>query len=335
MQRLGALNSMRNMMDVLREVSLDELRTQAELAPRLLVVGPSGAEARRLALALAGAGGEFATIVRSVDEPVDALGRIDAAIVWDPERTGAGSRVAEVLQFESPAPPIIRFEGTNVDDREAIDRVRADILKRNPDRAPAFGRSLPAFRPAATKQIIDETAMANAQFSLVSNIPTLLPIVGNIAAAGADFIVLTKNQVMMLYKLAAAFGRDLHDQRGILQEVLPVVGAGLVWRTVARQATTWLPFAAGTIPKLVIAYVGTMAVGRGAEFYYRTGMKPSRSQMKLFAQQAAEMLRKLNLPVVRNLVKERNGGRKSNDAPRLTVVDERSPVRGVEPGRWD
>jgi hypothetical protein len=103
-------------------------------------------------------------------------------------------------------------------------------LKRNPDRAPAFGRALPGFRAMAAKQIIDETAMANAQFSLVSNIPTLLPVVGNLAAAGADFIVLTKNQVMMLYKLAAASGRDLHDQRGILQEVLPVVGAGLVPR---------------------------------------------------------------------------------------------------------
>jgi uncharacterized protein (DUF697 family) len=72
----------------------------------------------------------------------------------------------------------------------------------------------------AAKQIIDETAMANAQFSLVSNIPTLLPVVGNLAAAGADFIVLTKNQVMMLYKLAAAFGRDLERLSK------PVMGGG-------------------------------------------------------------------------------------------------------------
>ncbi len=175
--------------------------------------------------------------------------------------------------------------------------------------------------------------MANAQFSLISNIPTLLPIVGNIAAAGADFIVLTKNQVMMLYKLAAAFGRDLHDQRGILQEVLPVVGAGLVWRTVARQATTWLPFAAGTIPKLGIAYVGTMAIGRGAEFYYRTGMKPTRSQMDHFIHQAAEMLRSLNLPVLRNLVRAKNGGRERFGSPSVMVKDEKDTAREVESGR--
>ena len=333
MQGLSALNSMRSMMDVLRQVSLDELRQQAELVPRLLVVGPSADDARRLAAAVTGPDGEFATVVRTVDESVDSLGRIDAAIVWDPERTGAGSRVAEALRFESPAPPIVRFDGRAPDDLEAVARLRSEILKRIPDRAPAFGRALPAFRPAAAKQIIDETAMANAQFALVSNIPTLLPIVGSIAAAGADFIVLTKNQVMMLYKLASAFGRDLHDQRGILQEVLTVVGAGFALRTVARTATTWLPFAAGTIPKLAIAYAGTMAVGRGAEFYYRTGMKPSRSQMEQFGQQAAEMLRRLDLPIVRNLVKERNGGHGRSGAPTATVVDESDEAKEIRSGK--
>ena len=332
MQGFGALNSMRSMMDVLREVSLEELREQAEEAPRLLVIGPSPDAARRFADAIVGMDGQFATIVRTVDDPIDSLGRIDAAIVWDPERTGAGSRAAQALRYVSPAPQIVRFEGAGPDDREAVDRLRTEILKRNPDRAPAFGRALPTFRPAAAKQIIDETAMANAQFSIVSNIPTLIPIVGNIAAAGADFIVLTKNQVMMLYKLAAAFGRDLHDQRGILQEVLPVVGAGLVWRTLARQATTWMPFAAGTIPKLVIAYAGTMAVGRGAEFYYRTGLKPSRSQMDQFMQQATEMLRRLNLPVLRDRVKGRNGGGEKAGLPTVTVLD--ADDASQESGAW-
>src|SRR5215208_5475486 len=298
-QRFGALDSMRTMMSVLREVSLDEIREQAETPPRLLVVGPTADEASRLGISITGPEGQFATTIRAVDEPIDSIGRIDAAVVWDPQRTGAGSRVAEALRFESPPVPIIRFEGSELNVQKAIDRLRADILKRIADRAPAFGRALPVFRAAAAKQVIDETAAANAQFSLVSNLPTLLPVIGNIAAAGADFIVLTKNQVMMLYKLAAVFGRDLRDQRGILQEVLPVVGAGLLWRTVARQAATWLPFAAGTIPKLAIAYVGTMAVGRAAEFYYHTGFKPTRSQVDHFIQQAADLLRQLDLPGMR------------------------------------
>src|SRR5687768_5848508 len=154
-QRFGALDSVRTMLGVLREVSLDEIREQAESAPRLLIVAPTTDEARRLGLALTGPEGQFATIYRAVDEPIDAVGRIDAAVVWDPERTGAGSRVAEALRFESPPVPIVRFEGSGPEDQDAIERLRADIMKRNADRAPAFGRVVPAFRPAVAKQVID------------------------------------------------------------------------------------------------------------------------------------------------------------------------------------
>jgi uncharacterized protein (DUF697 family) len=326
-QRFGALDSMRTMLGVLREVSLDDIREQAETAPRLLIVGVTADEARRLGLALTGPEGQFTTLYRAVDEPLESVERVDAAVVWDPERTGAGSRVAEAFRFESPPVPIVRFEGSGPDDRSAVERLRADIVKRNADRAPAFGRALPAFRAAAAKQVIDETSAANAQFALVSNIPTILPVIGNIAAAGADFIVLTKNQVMMLYKLAAVFGRDLRDQRGILQDVLPVVGAGLLWRTAARQAVTWLPFAAGTIPKLAIAYAGTMAVGRAAEFYYRTGLKPTRSQMDQYVRQAGELLRQLDLPGVRRVF--RKNGKVSGDVadPPPTILHEDQHTR--------
>ena len=335
MQRFGALGAMRTMMDVLREVSLDELREQAETTPRLIVVAANAEEARRLGLALTGPEGQLSTVFRAVDEPIGSVDRVDAAVVWDPERTGAGSRVSEALRYESPPVPIIRFEGSSPKDGQAIERVRADILKRNADRAPAFGRSLPAFRAAAAKQVIDETSSANAQFSLVSNIPTLLPIIGNIAAAGADFIVLTKNQVMMLYKLAAVYGRDLRDQRGILQEVLPVVGAGLMWRTIARQATTWMPFAAGTIPKLAIAYMGTMAVGRAAEFYYRTGLKPSKAQMDQFSRQAAGRVRQLDLPVVRRFLKPNGIEQEIGENRKLALVREDDQLPPIDPDRRD
>jgi len=323
---------MRTMMGVLREVSLDEIREQAETPPRLLIVGPTADDARHLGIDITGPDGEFATTFRAVDQPIDSIGRIDAAVVWDPERTGAGSRVAEALRFESPPVPIVRFQGSGPEDRVAIERLRADILKRIADRAPAFGRALPVFRAAAAKQVIDETSAANAQFSLVSNLPTIVPVIGNIAAAGADFIVLTKNQVMMLYKLAAVFGRDLRDQRTILQDVLPVVGAGLLWRTAARQAATWLPFAAGTIPKLAIAYVGTMAVGRAAEFYYRTGLKPTRSQLDQFARQAAELRSQFGRPGVGHEAKTSGTDSGNVAVPAPTDIRDGDQLDRMRPG---
>ena len=105
-QRFGALDMMRTMVGVLREVSLEDIREQANLAPRFLVVGPSAEQARALGLEITGPEGQFATIARGALEPVDAVGRLDAAVIWDPERTGVGSRVAEALRFESPPVPI-------------------------------------------------------------------------------------------------------------------------------------------------------------------------------------------------------------------------------------
>jgi hypothetical protein len=328
-QRLGALDAMRTMMSVLREVSLEEIRHQAETPPRLLVVAPTVDAARQLGLEITGPEGQFSTLFRAIDEPVATTGPVDAAVVWDPDRTGAASRVEEAMRFESPPMPIVRFEGSWPGDGEALDRLRLDIVKRNSERAAAFGRALPAFRAAASKQLIDETAAANAQFSLVSNVPALLPVIGGLAAAGADFIVLTKNQVMMLYKLAAVHGRDLRDQRAILQEVIPVVGAALAWRTIAREAAALMPFAAGTIPKLVIAYVGTIVVGKAAEFYYRTGMKPSRQQMDQFTRQAIERLRQLDVPGLRRILRKNEMGQRAQ----LRVIREDDQVKQIGGGQ--
>ena len=67
-QGFGALDSMRTMVGVLREVSLDEIREQAETLPRLLIVAPTAEEARSLGLEVTGPEGESGTVVRAVDE---------------------------------------------------------------------------------------------------------------------------------------------------------------------------------------------------------------------------------------------------------------------------
>jgi uncharacterized protein (DUF697 family) len=138
---------------------------------------------------------------------------------------------------------------------------------------------------------------------------------------------------MMIYKLAAIFGRDLTDQRAILQEVLPVVGAGLMWRTLAREATNFLPFAAGAIPKLAIAYAGTMVVGKAAEFYYRTGLKPSKGQLDDFWRQAMAKVRSLDLSALRRRGGDKSDANDAGSAPKITVIHERPPSREIGSGR--
>lgn len=288
--------ALRHLMTIVREVSFDSLREEALNAPRLLVLGPDTQVAKAIGLALAGPEGEEAVTVRDVDGHIGDADRYDVVVVFDPERTGAAARTEDHLRLDGVQTPVVRFSGLGPTDTAAIDQLRAAILKRVPDRATAFGRALPPFRPAAVKQVIDETSVANAQFALVSNIPQLIPIVGNFASAGADLIVLTKNQVMLVFKLAAINGKDLHDQVRLLQEVAPAIGAGFLWRTFAREATNFLPFAAGTIPKVGISYVGTMVVGLSADFYYRTNKKPTRVQLDQWRRQAVDAVKRLPMP---------------------------------------
>lgn len=294
---IGSLGTIRNFVSVLREISFDDVRDEAETPPRLLVLAPDVATARRLGTSLTGAGGELAVMARELNAPLADLGRFDGVVVFDPERTGAAARARDRLPVEGGEAPVLPFDGADLEDESAIERLKSVLVGRLPDRAPAFGRAFPPFRAAAAKSVVDETARANAQFALVANIPAVVPIVGSLASAGADFLVLTKNQLMMMFKLAAIHGRDLHDQRGLFQELIPVVGAGFVWRTVAREAASFIPLAAGTIPKVAIAYAGTLSTGRAADFYYRTNRRPSRDQIQGFYRQAVEAARKLPLPL--------------------------------------
>jgi hypothetical protein len=295
--KLGMFGSFRSFVNVVREINLDELRANAEMAPRLLVTAPIEADAAAIAEGLAGGlGSPFVVTAR-----LDALPRsgqaFDAVVVYDPASSGALARVTGTLRAKELDLPVISFNGRSTGDGTAIELAREEIAAAVPDRATSFGRHIPAFRPAAVKAVVDQTARANAQFALVSNVPSAIPIVGSLMAAGADMLVLTKNQALLIFKIAAIHNRDLHDQWRILREMMPVVGAGFFWRTLAREAASFLPLLIGMLPKLGIAYIGTVVAGRGADFYYRFGKKPTRNQMREFYRQAADSLKRVSLPI--------------------------------------
>lgn len=299
-QQIGVANNLKNMVSVLREVSLDEIRDDALNTPRLLVFGPTTFDARWLADALLGEDSGDAVSTRELTGTLDDLDRYDAVIVFDPNGEAEPLGLNERLRARATAPAIFRLGGLGAHEEARIEEMRLEIVRRLPNRALAIARRFPAMRACAAKAEIDQVSMANAQFALVSNIPSLIPFIGGLAAVGADFVVLTKNQVLLMYKLAAIHGRNLDDQVGLLQEIVPVVGTGFVWRSLARSAATLVPFAAGTIPKVAIAFAGTMAIGRSADFYYRTNRRPSREQLDQFIRQAQDLARRLPLPNRKN-----------------------------------
>ncbi|MGC4192554.1 MAG: hypothetical protein QM589_15540 [Thermomicrobiales bacterium] len=294
----GAVGSLKNFVNVVKEVDFEEVRARAERVPSIIVVSSDADHAFKAAMDIFGDRPERYVEVKGVSAGesmrLDAY-RYDIVVIYDPDRTSLLDRVKQATAsgFDGR---LYFLAATLPGSRTPAEQARLEMVTAQPDLAPALGRFFPEFRPAATKAIIDETCRANAQFALVSNVPAIVPILGGFIAAGADLVVLTKNQIMMCYKLAALHGQDLHDQTRIITELAPVVGAGFLWRTAAREATTFLPLAAGTIPKVGIAYAGTMAMGWAADFYYRFGKKPTKAQLAEFTKRATEIAQSIPLP---------------------------------------
>jgi uncharacterized protein (DUF697 family) len=292
----GAIGTARNFVNVLKELSLDEIRDEAGRVPAILVLAPDDVTAARIGVLLTGPDAVVRPTATALFAPVRDLDRYEAVVVYDPTNTGQTEELRRRAQRDGQVVPVVRFLGSAPDSASAAERVRRSIVTRLPNRAPAFGRAYPAFRDAATKAVIDETAQVNAQFAFVSNLPAVVPVVGSFFAAGADLLILTKNQLLMLYKLAAIHGKNLENRTAFMQEMLSVVGAAMIWRSAARELTSFLPFAAGTIPKVVIAFSGTVVVGRIADYYYQFGKRPSSEQVRSFYRYAADAAKRIRLP---------------------------------------
>lgn len=286
---IAAVGSVRNFMSLMKEVNFDEIRDRAEQAPRVLVVGRTEDQAHTAARGVFGHEGDQYIELKSGERAsnIDS-GRYDVIVVTDPD----GTKLYDEVRKSATGGHLERMHFLS-EGASGAERLRREIVMTDPDQAPAFGRWFPQFRAAAVHAIIDETAKANAKFALISSAPSVVPILGSFVSASTDMIVLTKNQVMMAYKLAAANGRDLHDHTGILRELAPVVGAGFVWRSVAREAVSFLPFMAGALPKVGIAFAGTYSTGKAVDYYYKFGKKPSGETLAEYARQAMQLAEKL------------------------------------------
>jgi uncharacterized protein (DUF697 family) len=139
-------------------------------------------------------------------------------------------------------------------------------------RSLALAREVPGLREPLAERLIRDTSRANAQFALLSTLPTWIPLVGALSGSAADVLILTKNQVLLVFKLAGMYGRDLGQWRQILIEITPVVGGAFLWRSLARTLVGLLPTPIAAVPKTTIAFVGTATVGEIARRYYRDGL---------------------------------------------------------------
>jgi len=156
----------------------------------------------------------------------------------------------------------------------------------------ALARVLPGTRELVVNRIIEDVASLNAGLAMVSALPSVFPLLGLLAppAAVADMVLLTKNQLLMVLRVAAAFGKA-PDWKQRLPELATVLGAAFGWRAVARQLVGLVPGGVGMVVKGMVAYAGTLTVGRAAAWFYATGKSPSQAERERLYRQAWEEAR--------------------------------------------
>jgi uncharacterized protein (DUF697 family) len=173
-----------------------------------------------------------------------------------------------------------------------------------PDRRLAVARQLPIARPAVLQALIDETARANASFALTTGLAETVPIL-TVPLNVGDLVVLTKNQLVMAYKMALASGRDGEPGK-LVAEIAGVLGGGFLFRQVARQLVGLIPII-GLVPKVAVAYGGTWAVGRAMGAWLTDGRALTADAVRAFSNEGRERGREL----ARKLV-EAAGRRRGN-----------------------
>jgi uncharacterized protein (DUF697 family) len=144
----------------------------------------------------------------------------------------------------------------------------------------AVGRCLPPMRESVAAKLTRDAANNALKISLASAVVDHIPVVGlvmGVFASAGDMVAITGIQMMLMLHIEAAYGKDPDVQR--MWQLLPVIGGGFGWRSLARELSGFIPLA-GIAIKGAIAYAGTIVVGEGVTFYYEHGRHMSSGQAK-------------------------------------------------------
>ena len=165
-----------------------------------------------------------------------------------------------------------------------------------------LARRLPPLRTAACNLLIQETSQVNAGYSFTTGLGETVPGLGLVLGAG-DAIILTKNQLMMAYKIALVSGKSGSPQK-LLGEIVGVLGGGFLFRQLAREMVGLIPVW-GIVPKVAVSYAGTWAIGRAVLVWATEGQKITPELMKGHYREALGQGKQAALRIVDNARKPR------------------------------
>ena len=192
----------------------------------------------------------------------------------------------DVVLYE---PGLAATPGDYTMDPDDPERTISAVLHDHADLGPALARQFPTFRKPYVDRLIHTIARENALFAVATALPNVLPSLVELPWAFGEFATdtafLTANQIRMAFLIASACGRDVGFAAQKV-EVLSIVGGAFGWRALARELAGKIPMGGGLIPKGAIAYAGTVAVGKGLEYYHHANRHFTPEQRQAVYQEA-------------------------------------------------
>jgi len=203
-------------------------------------------------------------------------------------------RYADLLVSLPGGPGLTDLRPADTIEVASVSDLVRSILNHRPDLRVTLGRRLAGFRDEAAEMVIRDVSRVNAEFAALSALTQSIPIVAPLfpVVVGADIFLLTKNQALLIFRLAAIYGEDL-DLKSRWKEVAPVVGGAFGWRTLARELAGALPGAMGLPVRAAIAFSGTYAVGRAAQMVFDQGRRPTRQEMLRIYEESRDLAREV------------------------------------------
>lgn len=141
-----------------------------------------------------------------------------------------------------------------------VEEIARAVAARLGEAGTGLAARLPVLREPLSRELIEKFSRQNGIIAVAVFVP------------GADFPVLTLNQLRLVLRLASAHGIEVDQQR--LPEVLGTLGAAFGLRALARRVLGQLPVA-GWVVKGGVAYAGTRAVGEAAHRYFAALDQPA------------------------------------------------------------
>ena len=145
-----------------------------------------------------------------------------------------------------------------------LEEIAHAIARKLGERATPLAAHLPVLRREVCAQLVADFARKNGILGAAVFVP------------GVDLPVLTLNQLRLVLRIAAAYGKDVDASRA--PEIAGVVGSAFGWRALARELLDFVPVA-GWAGKGAVAYAGTKAVGEAAIRYFDARSAGPRSHL--------------------------------------------------------